>query len=70
MRGWVPYAANNGTPQQTKQQCIQNALQNRFGNFLANNVIPEFSLLSLRDNWRAFAKGSAIKHRSETFRLG
>jgi RHS repeat-associated protein len=52
-------AANNG-PQQTKQQCIQNALQNKFGNFLANKVIPEFSLFSLRDNWRAFVKGSAL----------
>ena len=51
--------ANNG-PKQTKQQCIQNALQNKFGNFVANKVIPEFSLLSLADNWRAFAKGSAI----------
>ena len=28
--------------------------------FLANKVIPEFSLLSLRDNFRAFVKGSAI----------
>jgi RHS repeat-associated protein len=52
-------AANN-RPKQTKQQCIQNALQNKFGNFVANKVIPEFSLLSLADNWRAFAKGSAI----------
>ena len=28
--------------------------------FLANKVIPEFSLLSLRDDFDAFLKGSAI----------
>jgi hypothetical protein len=55
----LPAAPANNGPKQPKQQCIQNALQNKFGNFLANKVISEFSLLSLADNWRAFASSSA-----------
>jgi RHS repeat-associated protein len=55
-------SANKG-PKQTKQQCIQNALQNKFGSFVANHLVPEFSLYSLAGGlsgmW-AFAKGTAL----------
>ncbi len=58
----IAVAANNG-PKQTKQQCIQSALQNKFGSFVANHLIPDFSLYSLAGGlsgiWN-FAKGSAL----------
>jgi hypothetical protein len=53
-----------GTNNQPKnlQACVNNLLQNKFGNFVANWVIPEFSLLSLADSSRrlAFAEGAAV----------
>jgi RHS repeat-associated protein len=56
-------AANNGTtPMQTRQQCIQSVLQDKFGNFIGNKVIPEFSLYSLgslSSAW-SFLRGSAV----------
>jgi len=50
-------------PPQTKQQCVNDALQSKFGSFVANKVIPEFSLYSLAGGaasiWN-FVKGSGI----------
>jgi RHS repeat-associated protein len=47
-------------PRVTKKQCIHDALVKKFGSFVADKVVPQFSLLSAADNWRAFATGSAI----------
>ena len=57
-----PIITTPAPPKQTKQQCIQSVLQNKFGNFIANKVIPEFSLYSLSSLSSAlsFLKGSGL----------
>jgi RHS repeat-associated protein len=43
-----------------KQKCIQNVLQQNYGNFVANTLVPEFSTISIFTNTAAWLKGSAI----------
>lgn len=51
---WGLCAENN------KQQCIQNFLQQNYGNFVANTLVPQFSVISLYTNFASYVKGSAI----------
>ena len=53
-------AANNGTPKQTKQQCIDNFLKTGYGpagNFMAKTMVPSFSAVSIFTNTWSWAKG-------------
>jgi RHS repeat-associated protein len=55
-----PPAANNGTPKQTKQQCIDNFLKTGYGpagNFMAKTGVPSFSAISIFTNTWSWLKG-------------
>jgi hypothetical protein len=45
---------------QTKQQCIAKFLQNNYGDFLANKVVPDFSLVSIATNFSGYEKSSLL----------
>jgi RHS repeat-associated protein len=52
--------ANNGPPEQTKQQCIDDFLKTGYGpagNFMAKTMVPSFSAISIFTNTRSWAKG-------------
>jgi RHS repeat-associated protein len=53
-------AANNGQPQQTKQQCINSYLQNNYGNFMANTGVPSFSAISIFTNTMSWLQGEGL----------
>ena len=53
------FVAPNNKPQ-TKQQCIAKFLQNNYGNFLANKVVPDFSLVSIATNFSGYVKSSLL----------
>ena len=60
MTGSALVAANNGTPKQTKQQCIDNFLKTGYGpagNFMAKTGVPSFSAISIFTNTRSWLKG-------------
>jgi hypothetical protein len=50
----------SGLCPEDKQKCIQRFLQQKYGNFVANTLVPEFSGISIFTNLAEFAKGSAI----------
>jgi hypothetical protein len=43
-----------------KEKCIMKFLQQNYGLFVANTLVPEFSAISLFSNFWEYAKGSAI----------
>lgn len=51
-------APNNKS--QVKQQCIAKFLQNNYGDFLANKVVPDFSLVSIATNFSGYVKSSLL----------
>ena len=56
-------SADNATPKQTKQQCIDNFLKTGYGpagNFMAKTMVPSFSAISLFTNTWSWAKGEGI----------
>lgn len=45
---------------QTKEQCVRNLLEDKFGFLLADVVIPEFSVYSVANNLQAVGVGVAV----------
>jgi hypothetical protein len=56
----VNFRDSSGLCPGDKQKCIENFLQQNYGNFVANTIVPEFSGISIFTNFMAFIQGSAI----------
>lgn len=54
-------ATDSPAPRESrKEQCIQNFLQENYGDFVAKTLAPDFSLISVVTDTRAFARSTAL----------
>jgi RHS repeat-associated protein len=53
-------SAPNNPPQTPKQKCINKFLANNYGNFLAQKVVPDFSLVSIATKLSGYVKSSVL----------